>query len=142
MLGCIGQYACFAAFSVLPYFKHSRLQNFFSPVLLKIRDNTGKLISQYNQAYTPRCHIEVYGIYLSVIFDRTLKPPHVSKQNAILFKRRTQQSSRYHSGRFFFNSYLPSSLIWLCKSVIFQFLMFFSNCIIYKLEKYYFVIPS
>lgn len=101
MLGCIGQYACFAAFSVLPYFKHSRLQNFFSPVLLKIRDNTGKLISQYNQAYTPRCHIEVYGIYLSVIFDRTLKPPHVSKQNAILFKRRTLQSSRYHLGLFF-----------------------------------------
>ena len=101
MLGCIGQYACFAAFSVLPYFKHSRLQNLFSPVLFKIRDNTGKLISQYNQAYTPRCHIEVYGIYLSVIFDRTLKPPHVSKQNAILFKRRTQQSSRYYLGLFF-----------------------------------------
>ena len=101
MLGCIGQYACFAAFSVLPYFKHSRLQNLFSPVLLKIRDNTGKLISQYNQAYTPRCHIEVYGIYLSGIFDRKLKPPHVSKQNAILFKRRTQQSSRYHLRLFF-----------------------------------------
>ena len=101
MLSCIGQYACFAAFSVLPYFKHNRLQNLFSPVLFKIRDNTGKLISQYNQAYTPRCHIEVYGIYLSVIFDRTLKPPHVSKQNAILFKRRTQQSSRYHLGLFF-----------------------------------------
>lgn len=125
MLGCIGQYACFAAFSVLPYFKHSRLQNLFSPVLFKIRDNTGKLISQYNQAYTPRCHIEVYGIYLSVIFDRTLKPPHVSKQNAILFKRRTQQSSRYHLGRFFLIHTSLHLSFGYARVLFFNFLCFF-----------------